>query len=534
MDRDTSAAPGPAPKGPATPSSADADFTRVAGRYDAIPYTSKPFPQTHPNRLAGIAGMFGLSPRPLSTARVLEIGCAGGGNIIPMAAAYPQAKFVGIDISPVQVGQARERIARAGLTNIEVRVQSLTDIGPDDGEFDYIISHGVYSWVPEEVQQALLRVSARNLSPSGIAYVSYNVLPGWRMWQAVRDAFVAMIPTHLDAVARLGMAKDLLVFLRDHCPDKGHYGEAMRGAWARLKDFPDDYLAHEYLEDAHEPLGFRDFIVRAQDQGLDYLGEADFALMFPGNYGRDFASEVLSRTSSDIISVEQMLDVLTGRTFRQTLLVHQDRTADIKRQITPQAVERLHALPGRGMRIERDDNGTRLIDESGRVLGSRLPSVATAIERIVAAWPGSVSLDDLAAGQGSQGRLEVADAMMRLIVTGMAVPLAEPLRAGRVSARPTALAIARCDVAAGRAESVSLRHDPVRIDPASLVLLPLLDGKAGRDDLARALLAAAQDRRIHFNRDGVTVTDRRELRDVAHEAVPNLLRGLEWAGLLTP
>lgn len=524
MDGETPAAPGPI----------DADIARSADRYDEIPYTSRPFSQTHPNRLAGIARMFGLDTPLPSAARVLEIGCAGGGNLIPMAAAYPHARFLGIDLSPVQVAQANARIARAGLTNIEVRVQSLTDIGPSDGQFDYIISHGVYSWVPEEVQKALLRASCRNLAPEGIAYVSYNVLPGWRMWQAVRDAFVALIPTHLDAITRLNMAKDLLAFLRDHCPDKAHYGQAMRGAWERLKDFPDDYLAHEYLEDAHEPLGFRDFIVRAQDQGLDYLGEADFALMFPGNYGREFAGELLSRTSSDIVSVEQMLDVLTGRTFRQTLLVHKDRTADIRRQITPASVEGVHALPGRGLRIEKDDTATRLIDEGNRMLGSRLPSVGKAIERIVAAWPGSVSLDELAAGQDAQGRLEVADAMMRLIVTGMAVPLAEPVRPGRVGARPAALAIARCDVSAGMSESVTLRHDAVRIDPASMVLIPLLDGRTSREDLAAALVVAAREGRIEFKRDGVLVTEPRELREIAREALPNVLRGLERAGLLAP
>ena len=137
---------------PAEPGPIEAEIARSADRYDAIPYTSKPFPQTHPNRLAGIAAMFGLAVPPPSAARVLEIGCAGGGNLIPLAAAWPQARFLGIDLSPVQVAQANERIARAGLTNIEVRVQSLTDLGPDDGLFDYVISHGVYSWVPEDVQ----------------------------------------------------------------------------------------------------------------------------------------------------------------------------------------------------------------------------------------------------------------------------------------------------------------------------------------------------------------------------------------------
>lgn len=510
------------------------EFERNARKYDAIPYTSKPFPQSHPNRMAGIAAMFGLEAPLPSTARVLEIGCAGAGNIIPLAAAYPDASFVGIDLSPVQVAQAKERIARVGLTNIEVRVQSLTDIGPQDGLFDYIISHGVYSWIPEAVQQDLMRICSGNLSPNGIAYISYNVLPGWRMWQSVRDAFLAMIPPNLDEPTRLEMAKDLLVFMRDHCPDNGQYGQTMRGAWDRLKDFPEDYLVHEYLEEANEPLGFRDFIVRAQRDRLGYLGEADFWLMFPGNYGQRFAAEVLERTSSDIVSVEQMLDVMTGRTFRQTLLIHEANNGLIRRQVSPASVERLHALPGRGMRIEKDDAGARLIDESGRILGSSLPSVAKAMERILAAYPGTASLDELAAGMTAQERLEVADAMMRLIVTGMAMPMAEAVRPGRVSARPCALNIARCDVAAGQAETVSLRHEVVRIDPASLVLIPLLDGTTSRDDLAAALLKAAQTGQIQFNRNGILVTETRQLREVARDSLPSLLRGLEWAGLLQP
>ena len=148
--------------------------------YDAVPYASHPFPQSAPENLEAIAHLFGLAACPPAQARVLELGCASGGNLIPLAARYPQLQAVGIDLSTVQVQQGQQDIARAGLGNVTLQNMNLEEVDASLGQFDYIICHGVYSWVPPAVQTAILRIASENLAPDGVAYISYNTYPGWK------------------------------------------------------------------------------------------------------------------------------------------------------------------------------------------------------------------------------------------------------------------------------------------------------------------------------------------------------------------
>ena len=154
--------------------------SELSSYYDAVPYESHPFPQTAPEHLEAIAFVFGLDAPAPGGACVLELGCAAGGNLIPFAARHPGASASGVDLSSVQVGQGDVAIGQAGLSNVELRTFNIADIDAAFGKFDYIICHGVYSWVPAAVQQAILRVCSDNLSDKGVAYVSYNVYPGWK------------------------------------------------------------------------------------------------------------------------------------------------------------------------------------------------------------------------------------------------------------------------------------------------------------------------------------------------------------------
>jgi len=156
--------------------------------YDAFPYRSVPFAQSHPDRLATLATLFGVVPAPLERCRVLEIGCASGGNLIPIAATLPGSRCVGVDFSAVQIAQGREDVAALGLRNIDLVCADLLDFDGAGEQFDYIIAHGVLSWVPRKVQDRLFEVCARMLAPQGVAYVSYNALPGWQTRGAIRDA----------------------------------------------------------------------------------------------------------------------------------------------------------------------------------------------------------------------------------------------------------------------------------------------------------------------------------------------------------
>ena len=169
----------------------DDAIDQLRADYDTTPYTSNSFPQSAPGHLAAIAHLFGLEVADVSTARVLEIGCAAGGNLMPFAAAHPAACVVGIDLSQVQVDHGRARAQALDIDNLELLASDIARIELDAlGQFDFVIAHGVYSWVPPEVQEALLSALRRSLAPEGVAYMSYNVYPGWKAKEIVRDAML--------------------------------------------------------------------------------------------------------------------------------------------------------------------------------------------------------------------------------------------------------------------------------------------------------------------------------------------------------
>src|SRR5262249_48550986 len=123
--------------------------------YEDVPYGNLAHPASHPDRLATVATLFGLTPPPVARCRVLELGCAAGGNLLPMALAFPDSTFVGVELSPRQVAEGRATAAALGLTNVELRAQDILDLPDSFGPFDYVIAHGVYSWVPPAVQDKL-------------------------------------------------------------------------------------------------------------------------------------------------------------------------------------------------------------------------------------------------------------------------------------------------------------------------------------------------------------------------------------------
>ncbi|MBP8747530.1 MAG: class I SAM-dependent methyltransferase, partial [Brachymonas sp.] len=148
--------------------------------YDQTPYQSRPFPQSAPERLQAIAHIFGVDAPAASTARVLELGCSAGGNLIAVAVRHPKLRAMGVDVSGVQIAYGQQVLQSSGISNAELRQASIEEIDESWGTFDYIICHGVYSWVPEHVCNAILRVCQQRLSSNGVAYISYNTYPGWK------------------------------------------------------------------------------------------------------------------------------------------------------------------------------------------------------------------------------------------------------------------------------------------------------------------------------------------------------------------
>ena len=178
--------------------------------YDQVLYAGLPFSQTHPDRLASLATLFGMQPAPVERCRVLELACANGGNLIPMAFELPGSEFVGIDMALAGIRTGRDEIAALGLANIRLEHMDIMDAGPELGMFDYIIAHGLYSWVPDQVRDRLLAVAKANLAPEGVAYVSYNALPGCRIREMFRDMLLFHVRGVSQPEARVEHAREFL------------------------------------------------------------------------------------------------------------------------------------------------------------------------------------------------------------------------------------------------------------------------------------------------------------------------------------
>lgn len=243
-------------------------------RYDALPYHSAPYAETHPRSLRTIAALHGLAAPPLATARVLELGCASGGNLIPIAEEAPGATFLGIDLSARHIEEARNRVGQLALANIEFRQQSLMDLDGGEGEFDYIIAHGLFSWAPEDARLRIVQLCGELLSPRGVAVISYNAYPGCH----ARDQVRAMMQYHTagldDPQQQIDEAKSMLQFMIEH----GKKHSAHRAMLVETLDLlkatnNKSYFYHDFLEDHNQPFYFHQFEALLRRRQLQVLAE---------------------------------------------------------------------------------------------------------------------------------------------------------------------------------------------------------------------------------------------------------------------
>jgi methyltransferase-like protein/2-polyprenyl-3-methyl-5-hydroxy-6-metoxy-1,4-benzoquinol methylase len=518
-----------------------ASIARTSLSYDLLPYASNPFPSTQPARLAAIARLFALEPAPVGTARVLELGCAAGGNIVPLAARHPGAQFLGVDVSSAQVAAGRARIAHLGLSNIDIRCASFTDIGPADGAFDYIICHGVYSWVAAPLREAILRICRERLSPRGIALVSYNVLPGWRLRQALRDCFLLHVAGETDPRRRAQQVRTLLGTLQATGTSPGHYNAVVKAEAAALAGSSDDYIAHEFLDDANEPCTFADFAAAAERHGLGFLAEAELPSMIVSNYPAETARAIQDIARGQLKATEQYIDMLSGRTFRLSLLIASERSAQVDRRLSNERMEGLHFTGAGDLALARDAaGGGTLANAAGIKFATTAPVVMDVLARFVAAFPASTDIDDLivalpAQARRNDGRALVRETMFKLVLGGLATAGTEPVRAATsASARLAACPLARADAARGDGATANLRHEHVGFDGLAQFVLPLLDGSRDTAAVTSAVLAAGRDGKLSFTRDGVAIDDPAQRHAMARANVDALFAGFTRAALLLP
>jgi SAM-dependent methyltransferase len=459
----------------------------MADRYEAVRYPGHAFPQTHPDRVAAIATLFALDPVPPARCRMLEIGCGDGGNLLGMALTLPGASFVGFDVSGRAIGLAQARADELGLANVRFEEIGIEDFEAPEASFDYVVAHGVYSWVPDPVREQLLALCAHALSANGVSFVSYNALPGYRLRQSLRELLALEVEGIDEPQERIAAARRLLARLSgEHEPATAIGAEA-----AALAARSDALLFHDALADVNDAFRFSEFAQRAAGHGLRYLAEADLRDLRTDTWPAGIRDALPS--VDDVLRREQFLDYLKLRRFRQTLLCRAETTPapmPVAARVGSLSVAS-YARP-----LVADDERPGLVTfavPGGAQIATEDERVVAALVRLGHAWPAAVSVADLLAGEpDAEGRAAMCDALVQAAIRGIVWPHAHPPALGvPAGERPHASALARLQSRDGEPVT-TLRHNSIRVaDELDRRVLALLDGTRDRAALHAQLAGFA-------------------------------------------
>lgn len=331
----------------------------VLDLYQSRVYQAMSHPSTDPAVTAVAARLAGLDVPAPSAARFLEIGCAAGHNLLPLAARWPESRFVGIDFSTSAIAEARETARLAGLTNVVFVETDLRTYQPGDGElFDFIITHGVYSWVPADVRQASLDLCAARLSLCGVALISYNTMPGWSLRKTLGG-----LTSRLSATQSVGGDPgEILAFLATAAGNQTPYARHLTSELHEMLGKGGAALAFDDFGPVNEPCTFLDFTDHAGRSGLRYLGESQLVEDFPLSLPPE-AAEILKPLAGNPRVMQQTIDVLTNRAFRRSLLCRADAPGE------GMAAARVLDFSVRSPHVfERMAGGARLLNQAGKEL----------------------------------------------------------------------------------------------------------------------------------------------------------------------
>lgn len=359
--------------------------------YDRVAYPSALFQQTHPERMHVLARLFGLGAPDLATARILDIGGGDGVTLTAYCAAHPGAEGHNFDLSEEAIGRGRALAEAAGVGNVTMTVEDITRAHERYAarSFDFVIAHGVYAWVPDHVRQATMALIGQVLADNGVAFVSFNAMPGGYIRLIMRDMLLHVLDDVNDPAARLNDARIFLAGFGEPQEEDDPLLVALRKHARSMLQRPDGVLFHDELGPCYFPQTLTKVAEHAAAEGLRFLTDGGRNRHLDGFLRDDVRDE--DDPEADVIRQAQMSDYATVRFFRQALLVRAEqrplRDADPDR-LSPLLISSAMVVQPDGALVHGEDKivvpdtalGARLADLS-RAAPQRVPVTEVAPTR---------------------------------------------------------------------------------------------------------------------------------------------------------
>jgi SAM-dependent methyltransferase len=459
--------------------------------YNTLPYGSRVFPHSGPDRLATVATLFGLDPARPDDCRALELGCGDGSNLIAMAYALPKSSFVGIDLSTVHIDQARGTAASLNLQNIEFIQADAASLSSNEiGHFDFISAHGLISWIPEVVREAVLSICADCLKENGVGYLSYNTYPGSYLRRIAWDMMRFHASKAEDPLDMVSRGREIVNFVAGVSgPDP--YGTALREEARRLAERDDANVFHDDFSTENRPFYFHEFDSLLRKHRLQYLGEASLDAHFTQDI-EPRAIELIEEFSGENRTTrEQYLDFLVGRRFRASLFCRND--SKVSNRPIAGTLSRLYftthlvCAPGSDL---TDANPVEFSNPEGSTITVANPATKQALCQMGDSYPKALPwvriCGDYTDADLASLSLDLISIYEMNLVTFCSF---QPACADNISERPRASGLARLQISTNCRGATTLIGPNVEItQPVVRRLLVLLDGRRTQADIVEELL----------------------------------------------
>lgn len=300
-----------------------------AGYLTDVEYTGNFYQFLTPSWLSYIATINGYEAPALDRPfTYCELGCGKGLTSLALAALHPNGNFHACDFNAVHIDYAEQLRRQAEIGNARFYPQSFGEmLSAEIPQFDFIVAHGVYSWVPEHARAEIHDFLKRKLKPGGLAMISYNAMPGWAHLQPIRQmmqAFAATAPG--DSLEKARAAFEHVTFLANN---GASFFKTTPAAAEHLKFMAQQdirYIAHEYLTPHGDPFHFQEISGAMSALGLAFAGNMTpkdnyVELMVPPRF-QDLLAKAPTR-----LMLETHRDVIENTTFRQDLYAAQPAVA---------------------------------------------------------------------------------------------------------------------------------------------------------------------------------------------------------------
>jgi trans-aconitate methyltransferase len=287
--------------------------------YDRVMYPSFVFPATGPERLATEAVFCGMETAAPAKCRYLELGCGDGANLLLHASEWPNSEFTGIDLSGPRIEEAKSYARQLQLENVTFHHADITSFRSADlGEFDFIVAHGLYSWVPENVREKIRELYSECLAPRGVGYISYNAFPGCH----IREMLWGMIRFHTASISdpktKIERSIQLLNAIKELTPH-AIYREMIASEVKEMTSRVFGSIYHDDLSGSNQPFYLHEFVRDIEPYGLKYICDVR-PLSVSGIDKPPKVEEIVGKFSTDSIDIEQYTDFFMWTRFRNSLV----------------------------------------------------------------------------------------------------------------------------------------------------------------------------------------------------------------------